>query len=103
MLTKSFIQRLLLVAICVIIVGAIGQYLYNNVRLNSGPNAWFVISQRVDRNASLHSANTADLLGGPFSTRAACEKWLTAKRLGTPSILYACERLLLTDASRLSQ
>src|SRR5690348_10501105 len=90
------------IGIAVLCVGAfLGEFVYNTVHLESGPNGWFAVVVTINA----YNAIQADQPGygegvvrGPFGSRAECERWFqTAGRYFND---VSCKRMRFDDAAR---
>lgn len=91
--------KLVLSAIVVAVIVYLGQTVYDKVRLDSGPNAWYLLARRVDKAAALHGESDPRLLDGPFSVKRECEARL--EQITGGSIALWCQQMLVSDATRL--
>jgi hypothetical protein len=71
---------------------------YDNARLQSGPNAWFIVVTPTSRRTYTYEPYAQRVIGGGFSTERECDDALA--RL-TGYVPKACRILLLSDAAKM--
>jgi hypothetical protein len=96
-----------------LLIGALGilflalawgvEVLYDNSRVNSGPNAWFMVGTPVTGNRQ-HPASEFVFSFDPYATERDCNKALSQLPSVYPArVIVGCRRLLLTDAAQMLQ
>lgn len=98
-------RRLLIAALIIPFLGlAWGvEVLYDNSRVNSGPNAWFMVGTPVTANRQ-HAALEFVFSVPGYTTERKCNKAVNQLPPVYPArVIVGCRRLLLTDAAQMLQ
>jgi hypothetical protein len=90
------------IAIAALCVAAFtGEFVYNRVHLESGPNGWFAVVVTINAYNAIQSDQPGygeDVVRGPFASRAECERWFeTAGRYFHD---VSCKQMRFDDAAR---
>lgn len=96
-------RRRLLIAVIIIPLLALAWrvgVLYDNSRVNSGPNAWFMVGTRVT-GYRYRPASPEYVLGDGYATERDCSDALNRMPRPYSGPLMSCRRLLLSDAAQM--
>jgi hypothetical protein len=95
-------RRLLIAAMIIPFLGLAwgGEVLYDNLRVNSGPNAWFMVATPAVSRSRLYAASEYSF-GDGYATERACNKALSELPSVPGANIVGCRRLLLSDAAQM--
>jgi hypothetical protein len=93
-------RRLLIATIIFFFLALVlgGEVLYDKLRVNSGPSAWFMVATPVTGRQPY--AASEYVFSDGYATQRDCNKELNQLPRGGPGIV-GCRRLLLSDAAQM--
>jgi hypothetical protein len=94
-------RRLLIAAMIVpfLALAWVGEVLYDNWRVNSGPNAWFMVATPVTRRNPYAASEYS--FGNGYATERDCDKALNELPSVHGGPIVGCRRLLVSDAAQM--